>query len=98
MGGESIKPIRKRIHVYFLMTAYNLEMDLLCSNQAVVKMSARLNLNSVQSNRRFLLVERKKAIKNIGNILHVLDQMPIINLPNSYKRIRNKLSSIVSSI
>ena len=77
---------------------YNLEMDLLCSNQAVVKMSARLNLNSVQSNRRFLLVERKKAIKNIGNILHVLDQMPIINLPNSYKRIRNKLSSIVSSI
>ena len=23
MGGESIKPIRKRIHVYFLMTAYN---------------------------------------------------------------------------
>ena len=42
---------------------YNLEMDLLCSNQAVVKMSARLNLNSVQSNRRFLLVERKKAIK-----------------------------------
>ena len=22
MGGESIKPIRKRIHVYFLMTAY----------------------------------------------------------------------------
>ncbi|WP_431605909.1 DNA methyltransferase [Acinetobacter schindleri] len=24
MGGESIKPIRKRIHVYFLMTAYKL--------------------------------------------------------------------------
>ncbi len=24
MGGESIKPIRKRIHVYFLMTAYEL--------------------------------------------------------------------------
>lgn len=22
MGGESIKPIRKRIHVYFLMTTY----------------------------------------------------------------------------
>lgn len=25
MGGESIKPIRKRIHVYFLMTAYHLK-------------------------------------------------------------------------
>lgn len=24
MGGESIKPIRKRIHVYFLMTAYRI--------------------------------------------------------------------------
>ncbi len=24
MGGESIKPIRKRIHVYFLMTTYML--------------------------------------------------------------------------
>ena len=24
MGGESIKPIRKRIHVYFLMTTYQL--------------------------------------------------------------------------
>ena len=23
MGGESIKPIRKRIHVYFLMTTYH---------------------------------------------------------------------------
>ena len=28
MGGESIKPIRKRIHVYFLMTAYNEYNDL----------------------------------------------------------------------
>ncbi|MCU4450314.1 hypothetical protein KTH72_09990, partial [Acinetobacter lwoffii] len=25
MGGESIKPIRKRIHVYFLMDTYNKE-------------------------------------------------------------------------
>ena len=26
MGGESIKPIRKRIHVYFLMTTYMLKL------------------------------------------------------------------------
>ena len=26
MGGESIKPIRKRIHVYFLMTAYKVHI------------------------------------------------------------------------
>ena len=28
MGGESIKPIRKRIHVYFLMTAYHAMLHL----------------------------------------------------------------------
>ena len=28
MGGESIKPIRKRIHVYFLMTTYNIYLTL----------------------------------------------------------------------
>ena len=31
MGGESIKPIRKRIHVYFLMTAYRVHA---CSDLA----------------------------------------------------------------
>ena len=33
MGGESIKPIRKRIHVYFLMTTYALSKGKQGQNQ-----------------------------------------------------------------
>ena len=35
MGGESIKPIRKRIHVYFLMTTYSASYDSIESSQNI---------------------------------------------------------------
>ncbi len=75
---------------------YSLEMDLLCSNLAVSEMSKTLKLNSLQSNRLFLLTERHKVIKDIENILTVLKKLQIINYPNSFKRIRNRVEQIIS--
>lgn len=58
---------------------YSLEIDLLCSDLAVKEMSKILNLNSAQSNRHFLLTERHKVIKDIKNILNVLEKLQVIN-------------------
>jgi putative ATP-dependent endonuclease of OLD family len=73
---------------------YCLEMDLLCSNKAVEEMSEYLQLQPHESNRKFLLVNRKKRIKNIGSILHVLEKLENRNLPNSYKRIKSEIVAI----
>lgn len=74
---------------------YSLEIDLLCSDLAVKEMSKILNLNSTQSNRHFLLTERHKVIKDIKNILNVLEKLQVINYPNSFKRIRNRIEKII---
>ena len=75
---------------------YNLEIDLLCSDLAVIEMSKILRLNSTQSNRQFLLTERHKAIKDIENILNVLQKLQVINYPNSFKRIRNRIEQVIA--
>lgn len=77
---------------------FNLEMDLLCSEKAVEKMSLLLGLTSTQSNVKFLLESRSKAIKKIDKILNVLSQIEIRNLPTSFKRIRKKLDQITKEI
>lgn len=77
---------------------FNLEMDLLCSDAAVEKMSSILGLKSHESNVKFLLESKSSAIKKIDRILKVLSQIEIRNLPNSYKRIRNKLEEITKEI
>lgn len=73
---------------------YSLEMDLLCSQKSVELMSDYLELSPAQSNRQFLLTERKKKIKKIDSILEVLSKLENKNLSNSYKRIKNKLVEI----
>lgn len=75
---------------------YSLEIDLLCSDLAVKEMSKILNLNPTQSNRHFLLTERHKIIKDIKNILSVLQKLQVINYPNSFKRIRNRIEKIIN--
>ncbi|MFW1950811.1 ATP-dependent nuclease [Acinetobacter beijerinckii] len=75
---------------------YSLEIDLLCSDLAVKEMSKILNLNPTQSNRHFLLTERHKIIKDIKNILNVLQKLQVINYPNSFKRIRNRIEKIIN--
>lgn len=76
---------------------YTLEMDLLCSSKAVIEMSNILNLSPTESNLNFLLTERSKAIKKIGNILEVLESMSNRNLPYAFKKIKSKLVEISKS-
>lgn len=76
---------------------YNLEMDLLCSEKAVGKMSALLGLSDADSNRRFILEERGNAAKKLDNMLETLHELSNHNLPNSYKRIKKLVASIASS-
>lgn len=73
---------------------YCLEMDLLSSNKAVQEMSTILNLSPEDSNRKFLLTERKRPVKKIGYILHVLDTMSNNNLPRSFQRIKKEIVEI----
>lgn len=77
---------------------FNLEMDLLCSEKAVEKMSLLLGLNQNESNVKFLLESRSNAIKKIDKILNVLSQIQPKNFPTSYKRIRSKLLEITRKI
>lgn len=67
---------------------YNLEMDLLSSSRAVVEMSALLGLSDDESNRKFILKNRKKGVKRLDNMLKTLHKLDNRNLPNSYKRIK----------
>ena len=76
---------------------YNLEMDLLCSDKAVEKMSALLGLSDADSNRRFILEERGNAAKKLDKMLETLRELSNHNLPNSYKRIKKLVASIASS-
>ena len=76
---------------------YNLEMDLLCSDKAVEKMSELLNLTDEQSNRRFILEERSNAAKKLDKMLDTLRELSNQNLPNSYKRIKKLVTEIASS-
>ncbi|ELB2137273.1 ATP-dependent nuclease [Vibrio parahaemolyticus] len=76
---------------------YNLEMDLLCSDKAVEKMSELLSLTDQQSNRQFILEERNKAAKKLDKMLDTLRELSNQNLPNSYKRIKKLVTAIASS-
>lgn len=76
---------------------YNLEMDLLCSDKAVEKMSEILGLTQEQSNRKFILEKRNKAAKKLDTMLDTLRELSNQNLPNSYKRIKKLVTAIASS-
>ena len=76
---------------------YNLEMDLLCSDKAVEKISELLDLTEEQSNRKFILENRNKAAKKLDKMLDTLRELSNQNLPNSYKRIKKLVTKIASS-
>ena len=42
-------------------------------------------------NQKFLLERNKKAIKDIKKIMEVVDGIPLMSYPGSYKKIRNYL-------
>lgn len=74
---------------------YSLEIDLLCSNAALSETAKFLNLTGEKATRHAILTSHHKRIKNLDVLLNALDNITTMNLPNSYKRIKNKLSEIV---
>jgi len=75
---------------------YNLEVDLICSQAAIIEYCRILNINPLNQTSLELLTKNKKAIKQVGKMLEVLKNIENKNLPNSYKCIRNKLKQITA--
>ena len=64
MGGESIKPIRKRIHVYFLMTTYEKVQSLFDESEKQFE----LKFQNISGN-KLTLIEKKELIEPLDKIL-----------------------------
>src|SRR5699024_6718418 len=80
---------------------YCLEMDLIGSKVATREYYKVLNMPYDEADRdvqKRLLTERHKAIKNLGNMLNVIDNIKHINLPHSYKRIKNVIKEISNTL
>ncbi|MFC0300359.1 ATP-dependent endonuclease [Virgibacillus soli] len=80
---------------------YCLDMDLISSQEATKQFYDILNLQLTGDNsvdRKFLMTERKKAVKKIHYILEVIDRLPHRNLPNSYKRIKKVIGNAIKGI
>lgn len=75
---------------------YSLEVDLISSKTARNEYYDILKIPQNNQSTRTLLVDNKKAIKKIINILQVLRKTPDRNRPNSYKRIKKQLKNLFS--
>ena len=79
-----------------LSMTYCLEMDLVASRTATEVYYQILPgppEEESQRTQKNLLVQRKKQIKKLENILEVLQRLGNMNLPNSYKRIKKVLTA-----
>lgn len=70
---------------------YCLEMDLISSGSACNIFYNKLNIPIVERSTKTLLVDKKKALKKMDNLMFVIENTPHQNLPNSYKRIKKVL-------
>lgn len=70
---------------------YCLEMDLSCSSKAREEYYKHLNVMPNNQSQSFLLTKNSKAIKKIELILSILEDIPVINYPESYLKIKNAI-------
>jgi len=75
---------------------YSLEIDLISSQVGSALYWDILDVSHDKRTQKELLVDRKKQIKDIKNLLYVVGKMPLKNLPNSYKRIRKSLKQFIT--
>ena len=73
---------------------YCLEIDLISSHKGADLYYDLLDIPACKRSKLELLENKKNQIKEIGNILHVTDNLLDKNLPNSYKRIKKVLREI----
>ncbi|MCU9614349.1 AAA family ATPase [Caldibacillus lycopersici] len=75
---------------------YCLEMDLVASKTATNAYYQIITVPAAEqeaATQKYLLTERYKEIKKIENIIRVLQRLQHKNLPNSFKRIKNVLTT-----
>lgn len=89
---------KKVIEVNRILKSHNivcmkfcLEMDLVCSQTAANKYYEVLNIPIDNRSKKVLLVENKRAIKNIKNIIKVVDGVNVSNLPSSLKTVKKEI-------
>jgi putative ATP-dependent endonuclease of OLD family len=75
---------------------YNLEMDLVASTIAQSIIYDYLEVPLQNQNTSYLLNDKRKALKGLALLLHVVENLPHKNLPNSYKRIVKVLKAVVN--
>jgi predicted ATP-dependent endonuclease of OLD family len=72
---------------------YTTDIDLACSKAAQTKLYSLLNLQTVNQNKRFLLIDRRRKIKDPGIIKEVLESIKNTSLPTSLKRVRKLIKT-----
>ena len=73
-----------------------IEMDLINSNTACTKLYEQLKIPFVNRKVRTLLVDNKKNIKKFEVLLPIVGNLAPSNLPNSYKRLRKSLPTLIN--
>ena len=78
-----------------LCMKYNMEMDLVASNTACNLIYQRLNIPQANQNTNNLLTNFEGSLKKLDLLLHVIENLPHQNLPNSYKRLIRRFKEII---
>jgi putative ATP-dependent endonuclease of the OLD family len=78
-----------------LCMKYNMEMDLVASNTACNLIYNKLSIPTADRNTNNLLTNYENGLKKLKVLLHVIENTPHQNLPNSYKRLIKRFKEIV---
>jgi putative ATP-dependent endonuclease of OLD family len=73
---------------------YNLEMDLVASTIAQNLIYNFLDVPVANRNTNEILNIREKSLKKLETLLHVINNLPHKNLPNSYKRLVKRIKEL----
>lgn len=74
---------------------FNLEMDLVASTNACSLIYTKLNIPAVNQNTHYLLTTKEGDLKKLDVLLHIINNLPQTNLPNSYKRVIRRFREII---
>lgn len=74
---------------------FNLEMDLVASTTACGLIYTKLNIPPATQNTHYLLTIKDGDLKKLDVLLHIINNLPQSNLPNSYKRIIRRFREII---
>lgn len=88
------KALDELLHFDVICMRFNLEMDLVASNTACNLIYAKLNIQPVNQNTHFVLTTKEDDLKKLDLLLHIINNLPQTNLPNSYKRLIRRFGEI----